>query len=60
MQRNFLKEHHFDSYLDLIMEGQCWKHLAENNKLCNVRMEVMIDVMNKQKGVNPAYKRDAA
>ena len=54
MRRNFLKEHHPVRYSDLIMEGQLWNHLAEIDKLCNARMEVMIAAMKKQEGVTKA------
>ena len=56
MRRNFLKEHHPVRYSDLIMEGQLWNHLAEIDKLCNARMEVMIAAMKKQEGVTEALK----
>lgn len=47
MRRNFLKEHHPARYSDLIVEGRLWNHLAEIDKLCNARMEVMIAAMKK-------------
>ena len=56
MRRNFLKEHHPARYSDLIMEGQLWNHLAEIDKLCTARMEVMIAAMRKQEGVTEALK----
>ena len=56
MRRNFLKEHDPARYSDLIMEGQLWNHLAEIDKLCNARMEVMIAAMKKQEGVTEALK----
>lgn len=56
MRRNFLKEHHPARYSDLIVEGRLWDHLAEIDKLCNARMEVMIATMKKQEGVTEALK----
>ncbi len=56
MRRNFLKEHHPARYSDFIVEGQLWNHLAEIDKLCNARMEVMIAAMKKQEGVTEALK----
>ena len=56
MRRNFLKEHHPARYSDLIVEGQLWNHLAEIDKLCNARMEVMIAAMKKQESVTEALK----
>ena len=53
---NFLKEHDPARYSDLIMEGQLWNHLAEIDKLCTARMEVMIAAMRKQEGVTEALK----
>ena len=56
MRRNFLKEHHPARYSDLIVEGQLWNHLAEIDKLCNARMEVLIAAMKIQEGVTDALK----
>ena len=56
MRRNFLKKHHPAHYSDLIVEGRLWDHLAEIDKLCNARMEVMIAAMKKQEGVTEALK----
>ena len=56
MRRNFLKKHHPAHYSDLIVEGWLWDHLAEIDKLCNARMEVMIAAMKKQEGVTEALK----
>ena len=51
-----MKEHHPARYSDLIVEGRLWNHLAEIDKLCNARMEVMIAAMKKQEGVTEALK----
>lgn len=55
-RRNFMKEHPSVRYSELIVEGQLWNHLAEIDKLCNARMEVMIAAMKKQEGVTEALK----
>ena len=54
MRQNFLKEHHPARYSNLIVEGRLWNHLAEIDKFCNARMEVMIAAMKKQEGVTKA------
>ena len=62
MRRNFLKDHHPTRYSDLIVEGQLWNHLAEIDKLCNARMEVMIalkaaDQMEQVRRMNRIHNR---
>lgn len=56
MRRNYSKVHHPACYSRLVLEGQLWNHLAEINKLCNARMEVVMDAMKKQEGVTEALK----
>ncbi len=56
LHRRFLKEHHPARYSHIILEGQIWNYLVEIDKLCNDRMEVMIDAMKQQEGVTEALK----
>ena len=56
MHRNYLKEHRKVLYTNLILDGTLFERLAEIDKACNERMELICTAMAKQEGVTEALK----
>ena len=56
MRQRFLKEHHRALYTSLMLEGTLAKHLAEIDRSCNGRLEIIETAMMKQEGVTEALK----
>ena len=56
MRRSYLKEHRKILYNNYVLEGTLFKHLAEIDKDCNERMEIIVLSMAKQEGVTKALK----
>ena len=56
LHRSFLKEHHPILYTNLLTSGKLYEHLAEIDKICNERMEIIESAMAKQEGVTEALK----
>lgn len=56
MRRTYLKEHHRVLYTNLIVEGTLFRHLAEIDRSCNERMEIIVSAMATQEGVTEALK----
>lgn len=56
MRRTYLKEHHRALYTNLVVEGTLFKHLAEIDRSCNERMEIIVSAMAKQENVTEALK----
>ena len=56
MRRSYLKEHRQALYADLVVSGTLFGHLAEIDRSCNDRMEIMEAAMAKQEGVTEALK----
>ncbi len=57
MRRTFLKEYRSIQYSDLVLTEKLFPHLAEIDKACHQRLDVMIPAMAKQEGVTAALKR---
>ncbi|MCC8099505.1 MAG: TnpV protein [Clostridiales bacterium] len=57
MRRTFLQEHRPIQYSDLVLTEKLFPHLAEIDKACHQRLEVMISAMAEQEGVTAALKR---
>ena len=51
IRQTFLKNHHNIIYTKLVMNGKLNEHLAETDKCCNERMELLCNAMAKQEGV---------
>ncbi|MCD7818071.1 MAG: TnpV protein [Lachnospiraceae bacterium] len=51
---NFLKEHRFITYTNMILEGTLFEHLAEIDESCNNRMEIICKAMAEREGVTEA------
>ena len=56
MRRSYLKEHRKVLYTNLTVSGTLFEHLAEIDRSCNERMEIIETVMAKQEGVTEALK----
>ena len=56
MRRQYLKEHRRALYTCMMAEGTFWKHLAEIDRSCNARLEIIETAMMKQEGVTEALK----
>ena len=56
MRRSYLKEYHKILYNNYVLEGTLFKHLAEIDKACNERMEIIVLSMAKQECVTEALK----
>ena len=58
MRRSYLKEHRPILYANLLISGALHRHIAEIDRTCNERMEIIVSDMAKQEGVTEALKAD--
>ena len=58
MRRSFLKDHRPAMYSEMILSGKLLQHLAEVDKACNDRMDLLVPAMAQQAGVTEALKAD--
>ena len=56
IRRRYLKEHRRGLYSSLLLEGTLMKHLAEIDRSCNDRLEIIEKALMKQEGVTEALK----
>ena len=56
MRKRFLREYRRTLYISLVLEGTLTKHLAEIDRSCNDRLEIIETAMMKQEGVTEALK----
>ena len=56
LHREYLKEHRPGLYTRLILSGKLHEHLAEVERTCNDRLDIMIPQMAKAQGVTEAMK----
>lgn len=56
IRQTFLKNHHYVFNTNLVMNGKLNKHLAEIDKCCNERMELLCNAMAEQEGVTEELK----
>ena len=56
LRKQYLKEHRRALYTCMMTEGTLWKHLAEIDRSCNDRLEIIETAMMKQEGVTEALK----
>jgi len=56
LRKQYLKEHRRALYSSLMLEGSLMKHLAEIDRSCNARLEIIEMAMMKQEGVTEALK----
>ena len=58
MRRSYLKEHRPILYANLLISGTLHRQIAEIDRTCNERMEIIVSDMAKQEGVTEALKAD--
>ena len=58
MRRSYLKEHRPILYANLLISGALHRHVAEIDRTCNERMEIIVSDMAKQEGVTESLKAD--
>ena len=51
-----MKEHRRALYTCMMTDGTLWKHLAEIDRSCNDRLEIIEKALMKQEGVTEALK----
>ena len=56
LRKQYLKEHRRALYSSLLLEGSLMKHLAEIDRSCNDRLEIIEKALMKQEGVTEALK----
>ena len=56
LRKQYLKEHCRAIYTCMMFDGTLWKHLAEIDRSCNDRLEIIETAMMKQEGVTEALK----
>lgn len=56
MREAYLKEHRPGLYIRLILSGKLHEHLAEVERTCNDRLDIMIPQMAEAQGVTEALK----
>ncbi len=56
MRQRFLKEHRRALYTSLMFEGTLTKHLAEIDRSCNDRLEIIETALMKREGVTEELK----
>jgi hypothetical protein len=56
IRKRYLKEHHPVLYSNMLLSGKLFCHLAEIDKACEERMELIIRQLKTQEGVTEALK----
>ena len=56
MRQRYLKEHRGVLYNAMILDGTLWNHLAEVEKICKERMDVLILGMKEKWGITEELK----
>lgn len=58
MRRTYLKERRPILWDRMILNGTLWSHLAEVDRICNERMDSLIEGMKKARGITEALKAE--
>lgn len=58
MRRRYLKEHRPVLFSNLILSGKLYQHLAEIDRTCEKRLELIIRQIKVQEGVTEKLKAD--
>ena len=56
MRKRYLKEHRPDLYSTMLLEGELFQHLAEIEKACEERIDLLTQQMAKREAVTEALK----
>ena len=58
MRRRYLKEHRPVLFSNLVLSGKLYDHLAEIDRACETRLELIIHQLKTQEGVTEKLKAD--
>ena len=56
LRQKFLKENHGGVYSEMLLSGFLWKHLAEVEVSCQVRLERIVSALAESEGVTESLK----
>ena len=56
LRKGYLKEHHPALYSSMLLTGKLDKHLAEIDRACSERVELITNQLAKREGVTEALK----
>ena len=56
MRRTYLKEHRPILWDRMILDGTLWSYLAEVDRICNDRMDILIEGMKRTRGITEELK----
>ena len=56
MRHRYLKEHRWVLYNAMILDGTLWSHLAEVDKTCKDRLDVLVLSMKQTQGITEELK----
>lgn len=56
MRQRYLKEYRKSVYADMMLSDKLYEHLAEVDRICDERMELLTRQMAKREGVTEALK----
>ena len=56
MRRTYLKEHRPILWERMILNGTLWEHLADVDRICNERMDTLIEGMKRTRGITEGLK----
>ena len=56
MRRTYLKEHRPILWDRMILDGTLWGHLAEVDRICNDRMDTLVEGMKRTRGITEELK----
>ncbi len=59
MRKSYLKDHHPGIFAAMSLNGTLFQHLAEIDRACNERMELMVRQTAEREGVTEALKASA-
>ena len=56
LRRSYLKKHRSGIYTAMFLNGTLYRYLAEIDRICNERMELLVSQMAEREGVTEALK----
>lgn len=56
LRKGYLKEHHPALYSSMLLTGKLDKHLAEIDRTCTERIELLINQLARREGITEALK----
>ena len=56
MRQRYLMDYRYSLYAEMLLSGRLYEHLAEVERICDERMELIFRQMAKREGVTEALK----